>query len=120
VESGQRVPGFDHPLYPNGDPRARSLLALIKARGRLTGRASKLVALSDFMEQRYALYPRHECALVALCDSMSIHESAAPALFALGRVAGWVAHVQEQRISTTLIRPRAKFTPAGITGAIEI
>jgi citrate synthase len=120
VESGQRVPGFDHPLYPNGDPRARSLLALIKTRGRLKGRASKLVALSDFMAQRFALYPRHECALVALCDSMGLDESAAPALFALGRVAGWVAHVQEQRLSTTLIRPRAKFTPAGITGSIEI
>lgn len=114
VESGQRVPGFDHPLYPTGDPRARSLLALIKTRGRLKGRASKLVALADFMAQRYALYPRHECALVALCDSMGIHESAAPALFALGRVAGWVAHVQEQRLSTILIRPRAKFTPAEV------
>jgi citrate synthase len=120
VESGQRVPGFGHPLYPNGDPRAQSLLALIKTRGRLTGRASKLVALSDFMTQRYALHPRHECSLVALCDSMVIHESAAPALFALGRVAGWVAHVQEQRLSTTLIRPRAKFTLAGITGAPEL
>jgi citrate synthase len=111
VESGQRVPGFDHPLYPNGDPRARSLLALIKTRGRLKGRASKLVALSDFMAQRFALYPRHECALVALCDSMGLDESAAPALFALGRVAGGVAHVQEQRLSTILIRPRAKFMP---------
>lgn len=120
VESGQRVPGFDHPLYPNGDPRARCLLSLIKTRGRLTGRASKLVALADFMAQRYALHPRHECALLALCDSMAIHESAAPALFALGRVAGWVAHVQEQRLSTTLIRPRAKFTPAGMPGALEL
>jgi citrate synthase len=120
VESGQRVPGFDHPLYPNGDPRARCLLTLIKTRGRLTGRASKLVALADFMAQRYALHTRHECALLALCDSMAIHESAAPALFALGRVAGWVAHVQEQRLSTTLIRPRAKFTPAGVPGALEL
>jgi citrate synthase len=114
VESGQRVPGFDHPLYPNGDPRASCMLDLIMARGRLKGRASKLVALSNFMGERYSLYPRHECALVAMCDSMNIHENAAPALFALGRVAGWVAHVQEQRLSKTLIRPRAKFTPVGM------
>jgi citrate synthase len=96
------------------------LLALIKTRGRLKGRASKLVALSDFMAQRFALYPRHECALVALCDSMGLDENAAAALFAFGRVAGWVAHVQEQRLSKILIRPIAKFTPAGITGAPEL
>lgn len=59
VESGLGVPGFDHPLYPN-DPRARCLLTLMKARGRWTGRASKRVALSDFMAQHYGLHPRHE------------------------------------------------------------
>lgn len=34
--SGLGVPGFDHPLYPNGDLRARCLLTLMKARGRWT------------------------------------------------------------------------------------
>ncbi|MEM9874883.1 MAG: citrate synthase, partial [Myxococcota bacterium] len=31
------------------------------------------------------------------------------ALFALGRGAGWVAHVFEQRRSPTLLRPRARY-----------
>lgn len=119
VESGLGVPGFDRPLYPNGDLRARCLLTLMKARGRWTGRASKRVVLPDFMAQRYALHSRHEWAWLALCDSLLIHVSAAPALFAVGRVAGWVAHVQEQRLSSTLIRPRANFTPAGNSSALE-
>lgn len=114
VIRGERVPGFDHPLYPKGDPRAQALLSIVKSLGRLRGKAARLVALADFMQEHHQLYPRHELALVALCESLQLHTSAAPALFALGRVSGWMAHVMEQRLSPTLIRPRAKFTgPVG-------
>jgi citrate synthase len=33
----------------------------------------------------------------------------ATALFALGRSAGWVAHVREQRAAGFLLRPRARY-----------
>jgi citrate synthase len=33
----------------------------------------------------------------------------AGALFTLARTVGWVAHVREQRLAGTLLRPRAKF-----------
>lgn len=112
VARGQRVPGFDHPLYPHGDPRAQSLLQMTRSMGRLRGKAARLVALADYMRQEHALHARHELALVALCDSLSLHPSVPPALFALGRVAGWIAHAMEQRLSPTLLRPRAKFTDA--------
>ncbi|MFX5610793.1 citrate/2-methylcitrate synthase, partial [Acinetobacter baumannii] len=29
LRRGDRLPGFGHPLYPGGDPRARALLALL-------------------------------------------------------------------------------------------
>ena len=32
-----------------------------------------------------------------------------PAIFALGRVAGWIAHVREQAADNWLIRPRAHY-----------
>lgn len=117
VVNGERVPGFDHPLYPKGDPRAQALLSIVKSLGRLRGKAARLVTLADYMQQHHQLYPRHELALVALCESLRLHTSAAPALFALGRVSGWIAHVMEQRLSPTLIRPRAKFTEPGGAGS---
>jgi citrate synthase len=40
---------------------------------------------------------------------MGMPARSAGALFTLSRTAGWVAHVQEQRLSGTLLRPRARF-----------
>ena len=106
---GQSVPGFDHPLYPKGDPRAAQLLAMVFAREN-PGR--DLRAISRFIDEMRAstgLLPRQELALVVMARALGLPRQATAALFVLGRLAGWVAHVQEQRASGTLLRPRAKF-----------
>lgn len=109
---GQSVPGFDHPLYPKGDPRAAQLLDLARTR---SGLGRELTAIFRFLEDIHAaagLLPRQEFALVVLARAMNLPPQAPAALFALGRIAGWVAHVREQRTSGLLLRPRAKFVEA--------
>ena len=106
---GQSIPGFDHPLYPKGDPRAAQLLAMVFAR---QNPSRELRAISRFIDEMRAstgLLPRQELALVVMARAMDLPRQATAALFVLGRLAGWVAHVQEQRASGTLLRPRAKF-----------
>lgn len=106
---GQSVPGFDHPLYPKGDPRAAQLLDLARVRSQ---QGRELKSIFRFLEDIHAtagLLPRQELALVVLARAMNLPPQAPAALFALGRIAGWVAHVREQRASGTLLRPRAKF-----------
>jgi citrate synthase len=55
------------------------------------------------------LYPRHELATTTLAMAMGLPKHSVTALVTLARISGWVAHVQEQRKSGLLLRPRAKF-----------
>ena len=113
--AGQRVPGFDHPLYPKGDPRATVLLEIARSRMKGSRELRAVFGFLDDIRASAALLPRQEFAVVVLCRALGLPRQAAAALFALGRTAGWVAHVQEQRAGGTLLRPRAQFVggPAG-------
>jgi citrate synthase len=108
-ERGAAVPGFGHPFYVDGDPRALLLVELAKQRKK---QSKRLEAIYGFMEDAQAalgLHPRHELAVITLAIAMDLPAHSAGALFSLARTAGWIAHVQEQRASGLMLRPRAKF-----------
>lgn len=109
LASGRPVPGFDHPVYPAGDPRARCILDLLRQRTGLGPEVRKILTFVDGLETTRGLHARHEVGVIAACKAMGLPTQAASALFVLARIAGWVAHIQEQRLSKTLLRPRAKF-----------
>lgn len=109
---GHSIPGFGHPLYPRGDPRANQLLALARSRSQPDPQLRAALAFVDQMGTEVPIFPRQELAVVVLCHAMGLSRQAPAALFALGRVVGWVAHVQEQRASGSLLRPRARFVPS--------
>jgi citrate synthase len=109
LRRGERIPGFGHSLYPEGDPRGAGLL-------RLTSRAypeSIAVALSDsvagemlrLMDER----PTVDFALATVARTLGLPPGGAVALFALGRTVGWIGHAIEQYRSGSLIRPRARY-----------
>lgn len=112
VDSGQSLPGFEHPVYPHGDPRAAFMLDLLRARRGAPRGVTRALALIEGVHKPFDLKPRHELAVVAACRSLRLPQGAPAALFVLARIGGWVAHVLEQRRSSTLIRPRAKFVAA--------
>jgi citrate synthase len=101
------VPGFGHPLYPAGDPRAPPMLD--DARALSPDRARRFDALVHAARDVLGLQPTTDLALVALTDALRLPPGSAAALFALGRSAGWVAHVLEQREAGYLVRPRARY-----------
>jgi citrate synthase len=96
-------PGFGHPLYPQGDPRAVALLARFKP-------PADMVRLAEQVSGAAALAPNIDFALVALCEHLRAPEGAALSLFAAARCAGWIAHALEQVQDGGLIRPRARYT----------
>ena len=53
--------------------------------------------------------PSMEVGLVMLAEALGLPRGAASAVFAVGRSAGWVAHVLEQREQGHLLRPRARY-----------
>lgn len=104
-----QVPGFGHPLYPHGDPRARALLDALHAQ--FPAEPAVQVALDV---QRAALEdtgtPANvDLALAALTLTVGRGPHDALALFALARAVGWLAHAIETRAGGQLIRPRARY-----------
>ena len=53
--------------------------------------------------------PNIDVGLVAVCLSLGLAPGAAAGLFAVGRCAGWIAHVLEQLEAGFLVRPRARW-----------
>ncbi|MGH6768795.1 MAG: citrate/2-methylcitrate synthase [Xanthobacteraceae bacterium] len=108
-------PGFDHPLYARGDPRAKMLIELAFAADDRRERAEQGLMLLDGLFPNVREHP-HLCeGLVVLCRSLGLQRQVAGSLLALGRSAGWIAHVIEQRTQGFIIRPRGKFV-AGTSG----
>jgi citrate synthase len=106
---GEHIPGFGHPLYPNGDPRASFLLARAYALGARLPQLKVMRAIAVVMAQVARLEPTLDFGLVALSMALELPAGSAAAIFALGRTAGWVAHALEQRENKALLRPRARY-----------
>lgn len=109
VRRGEGVPGFGHPLYPEGDPRAVPLIQAIEKLGSKSIPLRTLLAIIKAMEESERGRPTIDTALVALSLALGARPGTAAGLFALGRCAGWVAHSLEQRESGSLLRPRARY-----------
>jgi citrate synthase len=113
LAAGEELPGFGHPLYPDGDPRAAALLTPVLASN---ATAAEFVAAVEHLTGRR---PSLDVALVAVRRHLRLPVGSAFDLFALGRSVGWIAHALEQRSSRQLIRPRAIYTgppPSSDTG----
>jgi citrate synthase len=130
-KKGEEPPGFGHPLYPAGDPRATPLLAIARelvetSRTPTTRRARTLLAVADEVVRSAKpagpaygrLHPSVDVGLAAVVAALGVSPSAGPGLFALARSAGWLAHVLEQRAAGYLLRPRARYVGVPVsTGA---
>jgi citrate synthase len=115
TKRGDALPGFGHPLYPHGDPRAEPLLERTSqlARGSHASQKRLAPALSlARLMQTQGLPATVDFGLVALTRALGMKPGSAALLFALGRSAGWVAHVLEQRGSEAVLRPRARYSGA--------
>ena len=109
LRRGQQLPGFGHPLYPSGDPRARLLLQLADASGNDRERR-RIRSLSKAGEELLQDLPNLDFGLAAVTRAYGLPARAPVLLFALGRTVGWIAHAIEEYASGHLIRPRARYT----------
>ena len=109
LRRGEPLAGFGHPLYPDGDPRASLLLeTLVRLSPRRTAVAG-IQRLAAAVESATGLRPSLDFALAAIVTIYGWDAGRGLALFAAGRMAGWLAHALEQRAAGGLIRPRATY-----------
>lgn len=102
------LPGFGHRIYQTHDPRATTLLQLLRD----TVGADRLAAVDATTAAATArgIGPVNvDLALAALTITTGMPQGSAEAIFALARCAGWLAHAFEQYNHGRLIRPRALY-----------
>jgi citrate synthase len=102
---GEIPPGFGHPIYPAGDPRAPPVLEAA-ARLPLARHARTLFAIVDATTDAA---PNVDVGLAALTAALGVPPATATGLFAVARAAGWLAHALEQRAAGHVLRPRARY-----------
>ncbi|MEO8252470.1 MAG: citrate synthase [Chloroflexota bacterium] len=123
-KDGFRLMGFGHPVYHNFDPRAKIIKAAADRVLRALGRNEPLfeiaqrlaeVALHDeyFIERK--LYPNIDFYSGLIYRAIGFPNSMFTAMFAIGRMPGWIAHWREMIAdpATKVGRPRQVYVGAG-------
>jgi citrate synthase len=110
LRRGERLRGFGHRLYPDGDPRARVLLARLRDTAGGSPGMDAVEALLETAGRRGLPEPNVDLALAALAHVTGMTRGAGEAIFAIARTAGWIAHALEEYDRNTPIRPRAVYT----------
>lgn len=105
---GERLLGFGHPLYPNGDPRARAILDEVRRTLPRT-RTAPVLRIAEAEFELSGRPPLLDYALASAASVLRLPPGTAQGIFLMGRTAGWIAHALEQYAARAIIRPRARY-----------
>jgi citrate synthase len=119
-EAGSRLMGFGHRVYKSYDPRAKVIKKIADLVFTVTGKNPKLeialelerIALQDEYFVTRKLYPNVDFYSGLIYQAMGFPVEMFPALFAIPRVAGWLAQWQEMLVDPDqkIARPRQIYT----------
>jgi citrate synthase len=114
LAAGKRIMGFGHRVYRAEDPRSRILKRTAKELGAPqvdVAEQLEQVALRALQEKSpdRVLATNVEYYSAIVLDVAEIPPPLAPAMFACSRVAGWSAHILEQKRTGRLFRPSARY-----------
>ncbi len=110
LRRGEKLPGFGHFVYKDGDPRADLLLRLVAELAPKSQQLAVASAVTDEAHRRALPEPNIEFALAVLAQVTGMTRGAGEAIFATGRTAGWLAHALEEYERNIPIRPRSVYT----------
>ncbi len=112
LEDGEKIPGFGHRVYRTMDPRAVHLKQWSQKLCDQIGEPhwyEHTAAIQDFMLEEKGLHPNVDLYSASTYRGLGIDKAYYTPIFAISRVAGWIAHVAEQYDGNKLIRPRAEY-----------
>ena len=119
VAQGARLMGFGHRIYRTRDPRADALKAALRRLGNSARSAARL-AFAEAVEREAlavlraekpgrVLETNVEFYTALLLEAVGFLPETFTCVFAIGRVAGWIAHAAEQRTTGRLSRPQLRY-----------
>jgi citrate synthase len=118
LDRGERLMGFGHRVYRAEDPRARVLRRTareIDAPRLEAAEALEQAALAELAARKpdRVLATNVEFWSAVVLDFAGVPAELFTSLFTCARVAGWSAHILEQKREGRLIRPTAKYVGPG-------
>jgi citrate synthase len=126
LDRGDRLMGFGHRVYRVRDPRADALKAALKDLAADNGMDPDRLALAEAVEEAaLAVLKRRkpdrpletnvEFYTALLLEALGFPREAFTAVFATGRMAGWIAHAREQAATHRLIRPQSRYVGPAVS-----
>src|SRR4051794_31051987 len=125
LDRGERLMGFGHRVYRAEDPRARVLRRTardIGSRRFEVAEALEQAALAELQARKpdRVLATNVEFWSAVVLDTAQVPPELFTSMFTCARVAGWSAHILEQKREARLIRPTAKYIGPGPRPVSEV
>ena len=125
LDRGERIMGFGHRIYRAEDPRARLLKQTASELGSPRFEVAdkfEQAALAELQRRKpdRELPTNVEFWSAVVLDVAEIPAQLTPAMFGCARVAGWSAHILEERKTGRLIRPSAQYIGPSSRSASEV
>lgn len=112
LDKKEKIMGFGHRVYKNGDPRAKHLKEMAKQLTFIIGERKwyeMSIKIEEMMFQEKGLLPNVDFYSASVYHSLGINRDLFTPIFAVSRASGWIAHILEQYKNNRLIRPRADY-----------
>ena len=114
LDAGDRLMGFGHRVYRAEDPRARVLRRTAREIGAPRVEVAERLeeaALAELQARKpdRVLATNVEFWSAVVLDFAEVPPELFTPMFACARVAGWAAHIMEQKREGRLIRPTARY-----------
>jgi citrate synthase len=113
LEQREKIMGFGHRVYKNGDPRAKHLMKMSRELGEMKGDTTLYdmsVKVEELVTGRKGLKPNVDFYSASVYTQLGIERELFTPIFAISRMSGWTAHILEQYEDNRIIRPRAEYT----------
>lgn len=112
LDRKEKIMGFGHRVYKDGDPRAKHLREMSRQLSQKVGEPlwyQMSVEIEKLVTSRKSIKPNVDFYSASVYKYLGLNEEFYTPIFAMSRVVGWTAHILEQYENNRLIRPRAKY-----------
>lgn len=109
LNAKEKVMGIGHRVYKDGDPRAAILKKFSEQMTKKIGKPELYqmsVLIDETMNKQKGLMPNVDFYSATVYHAMGIPTDIFTPIFAVSRVAGWIAHANEQYEKNRIYRPR--------------